>query len=111
MSTGCAGTADDARNTLTGKYIGQSVDTFVAQFGPPGSSFKMHSGDTSYIWQLSNVTSIDADKYGGTATTHYCKVSLIADPKGMIKSLSTEDASNLLGESLCSRRLGIQRST
>jgi hypothetical protein len=111
VTASCAGTADDAKNALAGRYVGQSVDVFVAQFGPPQSTFKMHSGDTSYIWQLSNFTDIETHKYGGSARTLYCKVSLIADGKGTVKSLNTEDASNLVGESLCSQRLGIQRSS
>ncbi len=111
MLAGCAGTADDARNALSGRYVGQNIDVFVSQFGPPANSFKMQSGDTSHIWQLSNLTSIDSNKYGGTAQTHYCKVNVITDAKGVVKLLNTEDASNMLGESLCSKRLGIQRPT
>lgn len=107
---GCAGTAQDVRNNLTSRYVGQSVDVLVAEYGPPASTFKMHSGETSHIWQLSNLTNIDTGRYGGTANTVYCKVSVVATSTGTIKSLTTEDASNLLYGSLCARRLGIQRS-
>jgi hypothetical protein len=71
---------------------GQNADVLVMKFGPPVSTFKMNSGDTSYIWQLGNQTNIVADRGTGVATTQFCKVSVIANKNGIVTQLNTEDA-------------------
>jgi hypothetical protein len=53
---------------------------------------------------------IDTYKGSGTAQTVFCKVNVIASPTGVVNRISTEDSSNLYGESLCAKRLGMQRS-
>jgi hypothetical protein len=50
--TGCAASREEVVARLGEHYIGQNVDALVIDFGPPASTFKMNSGDTSYIWQL-----------------------------------------------------------
>ena len=74
----CAATKQQVSDNLEGRFIGKNVDTLVSEFGPPSSSFRMNSGETAYVWQLSAVTNIDAEKGVGTAKTNYCKVSVIS---------------------------------
>jgi hypothetical protein len=119
---GCAASKQEVAARLGDQYVGKNVDALVMQFGPPSSSFRMNSGDTSYLWQLSAETDIDisSDRYGsrGSATTSYCKVSVIASPAGVVTRLTTEDASGtggILGlagvdiyGSICGRRLGMK---
>jgi hypothetical protein len=119
---GCAASKQEVAARLGDQYVGKNVDALVMQFGPPSSSFRMNSGDTSYLWQLSAETDIDisSDRYGsrGSATTNYCKVSVIASPAGVVTRLTTEDTSGtggILGlagvdihGSICGRRLGMK---
>jgi hypothetical protein len=104
---------------LGDQFIGQNVDALVLQFGPPASVFKLNSGQSSYIWQLSAVTDIATDRGYGTASTRYCKVSVIASPTGIVQQLNTEDQNagggvpGLLGMygSMCGQRLGMKPQT
>jgi hypothetical protein len=123
MLSGCAATKEEVAANLGQRYIGQNVDSLVRDFGPPTSQFRMNSGETSYVWQLSAVTSInvDSDRYGssGTAQTNYCKVDVIASANGTVTQLKTEDRSGtgglwgLMGVdvygSICGQRLGMPR--
>lgn len=70
----------------------------------------MNSGGSSYVWQLSAVTNIDMDRGSGTASTRYCKVSVITSLAGIVTDLKTEDSNSLLGihGSICARRLGMK---
>ena len=79
--------------------------------------FKLNSGQTSYQWQLSNQTDIAVGRGYGTASTRYCKVTVIASPTGIVTQLDTED-SNAGNDiyaafgaygSICANRLGMQR--
>jgi hypothetical protein len=106
----CAATTAQVSNHLGSQFVGQNVDALVTEFGPPANTFKMNSGETSYVWQLTSLTNIDTYKGSGTAQTVYCKVNAIASPRGIVNKISTEDSSNVFGESLCARRLGMQRS-
>jgi hypothetical protein len=117
---GCAATRQEVAAQLGQQFIGKNVDQLVVQFGPPASSFRMNSGETSYVWQLDAVTSIDTDRYGGTAKTYFCKVNVISSPAGIVTQLTTEDSSGTGGVvgllvdvygSVCARRLGIKRQT
>jgi hypothetical protein len=56
---GCAASKQEVVARLGDQYVGKNVDALVLQFGPPTSTFKMSSGDTSYVWQLSAVTDIN----------------------------------------------------
>ncbi|WP_407155145.1 hypothetical protein [Bradyrhizobium sp. STM 3557] len=47
--------APKVRARLGQEYIGKNVDTLVMQWGPPTSTFRMNSGEGSYVWQLSSV--------------------------------------------------------
>ncbi len=114
---GCAASKQEVVTRLGEQYVGQNVDALVVKFGPPASTFKMNSGDTSYIWQLGNQTNIVADRGTGVATTQFCKVSVIANKNGIVSQLNTEDANaggglygvfGVLG-SICANRLGIER--
>jgi hypothetical protein len=80
-------------------------------WGPPVSSFKMNNGETTYMWQLTSVTHVNTYNGSGTAKTYSCKVNVFAAPSGVISKVTTSDASNMFGESLCADRLGMQRST
>jgi len=103
--------ATDVRERLGTRFVGLNVDAIVAEFGPPATTFKMNSGETSYLWQLGASTNIDTYKGSGTAQTYYCRLKIIASPAGIVSNVSTEDASNMLGESICAKRLGMRRST
>ena len=116
--SGCAASKEQVAAKLGDQYVGQNADALVLKFGPPASTFKMNSGDTSYIWQLGNQTNIVTDRGTGTATTQFCKVSVIANKNGVVTQLNTEDANaggglyaltGALG-SICANRLGIERS-
>jgi hypothetical protein len=116
MLGGCAASKQEVVARLGQEYIGQNVDTLVVRFGPPTSTFKMNSGQSSYIWQLSAVTDIAMEKGYGTASSRYCKVSVITSPTGVIQQLNTEDQNagegvpGLLGVygSMCGQRLGMK---
>jgi hypothetical protein len=115
--TGCAVSRQEVATRLGQQYVGQNVDALVVRFGPPASTFKLNSGETSYVWQLGNQTNINT--YGGSgsgygsANTMYCKVSVIASPAGIVTRLNTEDANIYVGltaavgidGSLCATRL------
>lgn len=114
---GCAATRQEVSDKLGSRFLGKSVDTLVSEFGPPTSAFKMNSGETAYVWQLSAVTNINTSEGSGTAKTNYCKVSVISSPNGLVTKLTTEDSSGtggILGlagvdihGSICARHLGM----
>jgi hypothetical protein len=105
----------DLANSTSGKMS----MLLVIKFGPPASTFKMNSGDTSYIWQLGNQTNINTDRGSGIASTQFCKVSVVASKTGIISQLNTEDSNaggglgGALGMygSICANRLGIERQS
>jgi hypothetical protein len=116
---GCAATKQEVSENLGNKFIGKNVDALVTEFGPPASSFRMNSGETSYLWQLSAVTRINMSEGSGTAKTNYCKVNVIASKTGTVTKLTTEDASGTGGVlglagvdiygSVCAQHLGMPR--
>jgi hypothetical protein len=116
---GCAASRQEVVTRLGDQYIGKNVDALVVQFGPPTSVFKMNSGQSSYIWQLSTVTDIATDRGYGTASARYCKVTVIASPAGIVQQLNTEDQNAGAGEpgllgvygSMCGQRLGMKPQT
>jgi len=116
---GCAASKQEVIARLGQEYVGQNVDTLVVRFGPPTSTFRMNSGQSSYIWQLSAVTDINTDRGYGTASTRYCKVSAIASSTGIVQQLDTDDQNagggvpGLLGMygSMCGQRLGMKPQT
>ncbi len=112
---GCAASREEVAVRLGQQYVGQNVDALVVRFGPPASSFKMNSGDTSYIWQLGNQTNAVGGDGAAIASTRYCKVSVIASKTGIVSQLNTEDSNagggfagavGMYG-SICANRLGI----
>lgn len=115
----CAASRQEVVAQLGAHYIGQNVDALVVDFGPPANSFKMNSGDTSYIWQLGNQTNFVSDQGSGIAATRFCKVSVIANKAGVVTQLNTEDSNaggGIAGAvgiygSICANRLGIQRQS
>jgi hypothetical protein len=116
---GCAASKQEVATRLGDQYVGQNVDALVIKFGPPASTFKMNSGDTSYIWQLGNQTNINTDRGSGIASTQFCKVSVVANKTGVVSQLNTEDSNaggglgSALGMygSICANRLGMERQT
>ena len=118
--TGCFAGGQEVRARLGQEYIGKNVDALVVQWGPPSSTFKMNSGGSSYVWQLSAVTEIAMDRGYGTASTSGCKVSVITSPTGIVTQLDTEDynpgGTGLIGlagamgayGSMCGHRLGMK---
>ncbi|MGJ5182062.1 hypothetical protein ACQR16_35540 [Bradyrhizobium oligotrophicum] len=114
---GCAASAPEVRARLGQEYIGKNVDALVMKWGPPTSSFRMNSGQSSYVWQLATEMGVSMDRNGnGSAKTYACKVNVVASPTGVIEQLNTEDANagnGLLGMagvygSMCADRLGMK---
>jgi hypothetical protein len=116
---GCAATKQEVSGNLGNRFLRKTVVSLVSEFGPPASAFRMNSGETAYVWQLSAVTNINTDRGSGTAKTNYRKVSVISSPTGIVTKLTTEDSSGtggILGlagvdiyGSICARHLGMQR--
>jgi len=107
----CAATKQQVTAALEDKYSGQSVDKLVVEFGPPINSFKMASGEVVYQWELANRTVMARGEYSASASTYFCRVRAIVGRDSMVRSVSTEDVSNLYGESFCAKRLGLRRDT
>jgi hypothetical protein len=116
---GCAASSQEVVARLGEHYIGQNVDALVIDFGPPASTFKMNSGDTSYIWQLGNQTNAVGGNGAAIASTRFCKVSVVASKTGIVTLLNTEDSNaggGIAGAvgmygSICANRLGMQRQS
>jgi hypothetical protein len=107
MLTGCSSWQEVATR-LGQQYVGQNVNALVVRFGPPASTFKMNSGETSsYVWQLGNQRDISANREVGTASTEYCKVTVIASPAGIVTQFNTEDPNIYVGRTA---PVGIQGS-
>ena len=120
---GCLASSQEVRAKLGQDYVGKHVDTLVTRFGPPTNSFKMQTGETSFVWQLAARSSISISSDGnrsasGTSRSYACKLNVIASPTGMITKLDTEDRDSgygilddpiLVTSSICSERLGIAR--
>ncbi len=119
MLAGCAASRQEVVARLGDQFIGQNVDALVVQWGPPANTFKMNSGDTSYVWQLGNQTDINTDRGSGFASTRFCKVNVIASKAGIVTQLNTEDSNagggvvGALGGygSICANRLGIKHQS
>jgi hypothetical protein len=116
---GCAASRQEVIAQLGQEFIGQNVDALVVQWGPPANTFKMNSGDTSYVWQLGNQTDIATDRGSGIASTRFCKVNVVASKTGIVTQLNTEDSNaggGLIGVmggygSICANRLGIKHQS
>ena len=81
---GFAASRQEVAARLGDQFLGKNVDALVIQFGPPSSTFKMNSGETSYVWQLTAVTDISGDRDYAQAQTRFCKVTVIASPVGTV---------------------------
>jgi hypothetical protein len=108
--TGCWATSQEVTGQLNSSFVGQNVDAMVVKLGPPTTTFKMNNGQTSYQWQVTSETNINTYRGSGTAQTVNCKINAIASQTGLVTQLTTEDGSNFYGESLCARKLGLQRA-
>ena len=111
LLVGCAATAQQVTSALGDKYSGKSVDRLVMEFGPPMNSFKMADGGSAYQWEVANHTNIATNQYGGSASTHFCRIRAIVGRDNIVQSVSTEDSSNVYGESFCAKRLGLKRES
>jgi hypothetical protein len=117
---GCAASKQEVAARLGDQFIGKNADALVMQFGPPSSTFKMNSSETSYVWQLTAVTDIAGDRGYAQAQTRFCKISVIASPTGIVTQLNTEDSNAGAGVvavaigmygSICAQRLGMKPQT
>ena len=121
---GCAASVPEVRARLGQEFIGQNVDRLVMRWGPPTSTFKMNSGQTSYVWQVGSETQVQVSggsggskSYIGNAQTFTCKVSVIASPAGVVSQLDVQDSKADQGvfgaetgiSSSCGEQLGIRR--
>jgi hypothetical protein len=113
---GCAASRQEVSARLGDQFVGQNVDALVVQFGPPTSTFKMNSGQSSFVWQLTAVTDIAGDRDYAQAQSRFCKVGVTASPVGIVTQLNTEDSNAgggiyaAVGDfgSICARRLGMK---
>lgn len=113
---GCAASAPEVKARLGQEYVGKNVDTLVVRWGPPTTTFKMNSGQTSYVWQLATETTVNMDKGSGLAKSYACRVNVIASPTGVVEQLDTEDYKAGVGilavvgatGSMCGERLGMK---
>ncbi|MGY3506655.1 MULTISPECIES: hypothetical protein [unclassified Bradyrhizobium] len=116
LLAGCAASAPEVRARLGQEYIGKNVDTLVVRWGPPTTTFKMNSGQTSYVWQLATETTVNMDRGSGLAKNYACRVNVIASQTGVIEQLDTEDYKAGAGVlamvgatgSMCGERLGMK---
>jgi hypothetical protein len=114
--SGCAASRQEVAARLGDEFIGQNVDSLVVKFGPPTNSFRMNNGGASYVWQLAATTDVAIDQGYGSVRTRVCKVSVVADAKGIVTQLNTEDSSAStgiygmmgIGGSICAQRLGMK---
>ena len=89
----------------------------MVKFGPPASTFKMNSGDTSYIWQLGNQTNINTDQGKRNRQHPVLQGQRDRVQNGRCEQLNTEDSNagaGLAGAmgmygSICANRLGMER--
>src|SRR4051812_45473345 len=88
---GCAASASEVKARLGQEYVGKNVDALVVQWGPPTTTFKMNSGQNSYVWQLATETTVNLDRGSGLAKNYACRVNVIASQTGVIQQLDTED--------------------
>lgn len=95
MLTGCAASRQEVATRSGQQYVGQNVDALVVGFGPPASTFKLNSGETSYVWQLGNQANINTYRGSGSASTMYCKVSVIASPAGVVTQLKMRTSTSV----------------
>src|SRR4051812_35342405 len=110
---GCAASREGGAARLGNHFVGQNVEALVVKLGPPTGSFKMNSGQSSYVWQLTAVTDIAGDRGYAQAQSRFCKVSVIASPAGVVTQLDTEDSNAGAGlyaavgalGSICANRL------
>ncbi|SJZ94081.1 hypothetical protein [Consotaella salsifontis] len=53
MAVGVGGctTTEEANQAIQSRWIGQSSDSFFAQYGPPVSQFSLNNGGIIYTWQ------------------------------------------------------------
>jgi hypothetical protein len=128
MLGGCAGAQQEVAVRHGGQFVGQNVESFAAQYGPPNSSKRMDDGQSAYVWQLGAVTAGDrwidtgsGGLYGDGHTPGYisddprfCKVKIIASPEGIVTQLNAEDSNGTgaptmtlgINGSVCAKRLG-----
>jgi hypothetical protein len=107
---GCAATVQQVADKLNQKYDGANADQMTLAFGPPRSVFKMNNGSSLYEWQVGGqAMNVDAGRYGGTADTFRCLVRATVAPNGIVSNVTTSDAANMGGESLCATRMGLVR--
>jgi len=121
---GCYATGADVRARLGQDYVGKNVDALVVRWGPPASTFKMNSGETAYVWQLTTASSVSVYRDGqgsasGSSRGYACKINVIASPTGTVTRLDTEDKDNSIyygpiptgiqTGSLCAEHLGMKQ--
>jgi len=109
---GCGADADRVRLALTDKYTGHSVDQLVLEFGPPESSFKMTSGETSYQWDVARSASVVVSGDVASVDTSHCRVRALVGQDGRVRDVWIADkgsgdwqVSRALYGSYCPNRL------
>lgn len=70
----------------------------------------MADGGSAVEWNIANHTNVDVNyKWGGSEDTVFCKIRAIVGPDNLVRQVSTDDAADIYGNSLCARKLGMPR--
>lgn len=105
LLAGCA-TTQQAYDSLNQRYVGTNTDAFFLAHGVPRGSFRLHNGNTVYVWQ-SNIAGIampsvttasgnispngylnaTAETTGGGIASLFCRLNIVATPDGTIQHI------------------------
>jgi hypothetical protein len=96
--SGCATAQVPATQQLSGQYKDKSIDQLVVAYGPPASTFAMTNGDKMHEWQLPAGTD-------GNGNAVQCKIRAVANPQGVVRTVSTNDQEAGTGNTWCSHAL------
>lgn len=108
---GCSTTGTrEANEAVAAKYVGQPVDAFFLEHGPPHDEHQLNSGDTMYLWAenalvprgIYGLQPVSAN--GPTSTDRVvvqCELQIVASRSGTIQRISVHN--DTIGEWQLSR--------
>ncbi len=92
------------RDQLHVKYVGQSVDALIMQYGAPTAVAPLSDGGKHYTFTKGYME----EHYKRGSVPVSCKVLAVVDKAGKVTRMGTTDPENQYGGSYCSRVLGIK---
>jgi hypothetical protein len=69
----------------------------------------MADGGSAYEWNIANHTNISAYSGGGAENNVFCKIRAVVGPDNLVRQVSTDDASDIYGNSLGVQKLHMPR--